>query len=63
MIRFKKDTDNIVTLIFDMQDRHHNVINHEITEAFLPVIKHLQQEKARGTLKGVILTSAKKSFT
>ena len=62
MIRLKKDTDNIVTIIFDMQDREDNVINHEITDAFLPVIKRLQEEKAQGQLKGVILTSNKKSF-
>ena len=62
MIRLKKDTDNIVTIIFDMADREHNVINHEITDAFLPVIQHLQEEKAQGVLKGVILTSAKRSF-
>jgi 3-hydroxyacyl-CoA dehydrogenase/enoyl-CoA hydratase/3-hydroxybutyryl-CoA epimerase len=62
MIRLKKDTDNIVTIVFDMQDREHNVINHEITDAFLPVIKRLQEEKEQGELKGVILTSNKKSF-
>ncbi len=62
MIRYKKDTDNIVTLSLDMTDRKVNIINHEIGDAFLPVLKHLKQEKARGQLKGVILTSAKKTF-
>lgn len=62
MIRLKKDTDNIMTIIFDMKDRPHNVVNHEISEAFVPVLKRLQEEKARGLLRGVILTSAKKSF-
>ncbi len=62
MIRYKKDTDNIVTLILDMKDRPVNIINHEIGEAFLPVLAHLKREKARGVLRGVILTSAKKSF-
>lgn len=62
MIHYKKDTDHIATLIFDMRGRRHNVINHEITAAFEPVMRHLQQEKARGSLRGVILTSAKKSF-
>ncbi|MEL7222297.1 MAG: 3-hydroxyacyl-CoA dehydrogenase NAD-binding domain-containing protein, partial [Bacteroidota bacterium] len=52
----------IVTIIFDMVGREHNVINHEISESFVPVIQHLQAEKAKGQLKGVILTSAKKSF-
>lgn len=62
MIKYKKDTDNIVTLILDMSHRNDNVINHEIGQAFLPVLKHLQQEKKKGTLRGIILTSAKKRF-
>jgi 3-hydroxyacyl-CoA dehydrogenase/enoyl-CoA hydratase/3-hydroxybutyryl-CoA epimerase len=62
MINYKKNTDNIVTLTLDMSGRAYNIINHEIGEAFLPVIKHLKAEKAKGTLNGVILTSAKKTF-
>ncbi len=62
MIRFQKDTDHIALLTLDMEGRAHNVINHEILEAFVPVIEHLKEEKAKGQLKGVILTSAKKSF-
>ena len=62
MIHYKKDTDHIVTLTLDMQDRPINVINHEIGKALDPVIEHLKKEKTRGVLKGVILTSAKKTF-
>jgi 3-hydroxyacyl-CoA dehydrogenase/enoyl-CoA hydratase/3-hydroxybutyryl-CoA epimerase len=62
MIKYQKDTDNIVTLTLDMQGRTVNVINHEIFEAFVPVIQHLQKEKHKGELRGVILTSAKKTF-
>lgn len=62
MIRYKKDTDNIVTLILDMAGREVNIINHEVGQAFLPVIKHLKEEKAKGKVKGVIITSAKKTF-
>ena len=62
MIKYTKDTDNIVTLTLDMQGRVENVINHEIGEAFLPVVEHLKQEKRKGALRGVILTSAKKTF-
>lgn len=62
MIHYRKDTDNIVTLVLDMDGRNNNIINHEIGEAFLPVIQHLQQEKLRGGLRGVILTSDKKTF-
>ncbi|MCH2083071.1 MAG: 3-hydroxyacyl-CoA dehydrogenase NAD-binding domain-containing protein [Saprospiraceae bacterium] len=62
MIHYKKDTDHIVTLTFDMKDRPLNIINHEIGEALGPVIDHLKKEKAKGVLRGVILTSAKKTF-
>jgi len=62
MIKYKKDTDNIVTLILDMGNRHENVVNHEMYQYFKPVLIHLQKEKAKGTLKGIILTSAKKNF-
>jgi len=62
MIGYQKDIDNIATLTFDMAGRPHNVINHEILDAFVPVVRHLQEEKAAGTLRGVIITSAKKSF-
>lgn len=62
MIRYKKDTDNIVTLTLDMAGREVNIINHEVGQAFLPVLQHLKDEKEKGLLKGVIITSAKKTF-
>lgn len=62
MIRYQRDTDNIVTLSLDMDGSHNNVITHELGRAFVPVLQHLQHEKARGALRGVILTSSKKSF-
>ncbi|MFN7116985.1 MAG: 3-hydroxyacyl-CoA dehydrogenase NAD-binding domain-containing protein [Saprospiraceae bacterium] len=62
MIKYQKDTDNIVTLTLDMAGRSENVINHEIDDFFVPVLQQLQQEKARGVLRGVIITSAKKTF-
>lgn len=62
MIQYKRDTNNIVTITFDMEDRNVNVINHEIGAAFLPVLEHLKIEKAKGLLKGIILTSAKPTF-
>ena len=62
MIKYKKDTNHIVTLTLDMSGRSANVINHEIAEAFVPVIAHLKAEKEKGLLRGVILSSAKKSF-
>ncbi len=62
MIKYQKDTDHIVTLTLDMAGRAENVINHEIGDLFLPVLQQLKQEKAQGKLRGVIITSAKKTF-
>lgn len=62
MIRYKKDTDNIVTLTLDMQNSPINIINYEIGKTFIPVIQHLKEEKAKGALRGIIITSAKASF-
>ena len=62
MIRYKKDIDNIVTLTLDMEGRNINIINHKIGTQFTPVMEHLKQEKARGSLRGIIITSAKNNF-
>lgn len=62
MIRYKKDTDNVATLTLDMKDRPLNVINHEIVDAFKPVIQFLKKERSRDALRGVIITSAKRNF-
>lgn len=62
MIQYRKDTDYIATLILDMSGRSGNLLNHEIVTAFAPVIDHLQTEKEKGELAGVIITSAKQDF-
>ncbi len=62
MIYYKKDTDHIVTLTLDMAGRPANIINHHISKVLMPVIEHLREEKKKGMLRGVILTSAKKTF-
>ncbi|MEL6719682.1 MAG: enoyl-CoA hydratase-related protein, partial [Bacteroidota bacterium] len=62
MIRYKKDTDNIATLILDMKSRPKNLINHEMVDAFKPVLEHLKKEKNRNVLRGVIITSSKRNF-
>lgn len=62
MIHYRKDIHNIVTLTLDMSSRNMNIINHQIWEAFVPVIEHLKQEKRKGLLRGVILTSEKSTF-
>ena len=62
MIRYQKDTDNIVTLTLDMDNREENVMNQKIWSAFVPVLQQLKTEKKQGRLRGVILASAKKTF-
>lgn len=62
MIYYKKDTDNIVTITLDMTGRNVNILNHEISRFFLPVLQHLKKEKQANALRGVIITSAKKTF-
>ncbi|MEZ4961744.1 MAG: 3-hydroxyacyl-CoA dehydrogenase NAD-binding domain-containing protein [Saprospiraceae bacterium] len=62
MIRYTKDTDQIAIITLDMKGRPLNILNHEIVDAFVPVIEHLKKEKSLGRLKGVIITSAKKTF-
>ncbi len=62
MIRYTKDNDKIATITLDMAGRPTNVLNHEIVDAFVPVIELLKKEKAQNRLKGVVITSAKKTF-
>ena len=62
MIKYTKDTNNIVTLTLDMVDRNVNIINHEKIKAFEKVVDHLKAQKAKHQLKGIIVTSAKKNF-
>ena len=62
MIKYTKDTNNIVTLTLDMGDRNVNIINHEKALAFEKVVDHLKAQKAKHQLKGIIITSAKKNF-
>ena len=62
MIRYKKDPLHIVTLTLDMQGRDENIVNRDTGKVFEPVLKKLLDEKAEGSLRGVILTSAKNSF-
>ncbi len=62
MIHYRKDIDNIVTLTLDMGGRNYNIINHQLIEKFQPVLQHLKEEKAKGNIRGVIMTSKKKNF-
>jgi 3-hydroxyacyl-CoA dehydrogenase/enoyl-CoA hydratase/3-hydroxybutyryl-CoA epimerase len=62
MIRYEKDTHNIVTLTLDMDNATENIISHDIGQSFIPVLQHLKKEKEAGVLRGLIITSAKKNF-
>ncbi|MBC6994469.1 3-hydroxyacyl-CoA dehydrogenase NAD-binding domain-containing protein [Neolewinella lacunae] len=62
MINYRKDTDDIVTLVLDMSGRTSNLLNHQLVTAFQPVIAHLQKEKEAQRLRGVIIASAKSDF-
>jgi len=62
MIHYSKDIDHIVTLTLDMEGKNTNIINHEIGQRFYPVLNHLKKDKAKGEVKGVIITSGKKNF-
>ncbi len=62
MIRYEKDTHNIVTLTLEMAGSPYNIINHDIRKSFVSVLLHLKAEKKKGLLRGVIITSGKKNF-
>ena len=53
------DADGILTLTLDMPNRSANVLNAELV---LPFIDAIAQIKSDASIKGVILTSAKKDF-
>jgi 3-hydroxyacyl-CoA dehydrogenase / enoyl-CoA hydratase / 3-hydroxybutyryl-CoA epimerase len=62
MIRYEKDTHNIVTLTLEMEGSPYNIISHDIGKSFVSVLNHLKSEKKKGLLRGVIITSGKKNF-
>ena len=62
MIRLAKDTDHIATLTLDMAGEADNLLNHELVDAFQPVLEYLLAEKQRGALRGVVIRSAKRTF-
>jgi 3-hydroxyacyl-CoA dehydrogenase / enoyl-CoA hydratase / 3-hydroxybutyryl-CoA epimerase len=60
MFNYSKDENNIVTITMDMANRSANVLNAEFEKDFKETIEKLETEKA--DIKGVIWTSAKKTF-
>lgn len=62
MIKYQKNIDKIVTLTLDMKGQAHNIINHQISQVFLPILEKLEHEVQQEQVKGIIITSAKKTF-
>ncbi|MFK7949565.1 MAG: 3-hydroxyacyl-CoA dehydrogenase NAD-binding domain-containing protein [Saprospiraceae bacterium] len=62
MIKYRKDTDDIITLTLDMKGDAENIINHKISRVFEPIIRQLQKDVAESQVIGVIITSDKKNF-
>ena len=62
MFHYNKNSHNIVTLTLDMPGRSANVINSEFGRALAEALRQLAADKAAGSLAGVIVTSAKKTF-
>ena len=56
---YEKDSQNIVTIIMDMDGRSANVINGEFSNLWIEAMERLENEKK---LSGVIIASAKKTF-
>ncbi len=60
MFNYEKDNDNIVIVTMDMAGRSANVLNDEFSKDYKETIEKLEAEK--DTIKGVVWTSAKKTF-
>src|SRR3954451_14720131 len=59
-IRYKRDSEGIVTLTLDDPSAGANTMNEAYTSAMRAAIERLQREKDQVT--GVVVTSAKKTF-
>ena len=61
-IRWEQGDDGIVTLTLDDPTQSANTMNALFGESLRKTVLRLVAEKATGTIKGIILTSAKKTF-
>ncbi|NBM14727.1 3-hydroxyacyl-CoA dehydrogenase NAD-binding domain-containing protein [Streptomyces sp. GC420] len=59
-IRWEEDTDNVITLVLDDPDQSANTMNAAFIDSLDATVDRL--EAGRDGIKGVILTSAKKTF-
>ncbi|HET7689265.1 MAG TPA: 3-hydroxyacyl-CoA dehydrogenase NAD-binding domain-containing protein [Nocardioidaceae bacterium] len=61
-VRYEKDADNIVTLVLDDPNASANTMNEAFENGFAEALKTLEKEVADGSVTGVVITSAKKTF-
>ncbi|MFT4009446.1 MAG: 3-hydroxyacyl-CoA dehydrogenase NAD-binding domain-containing protein [Nocardioidaceae bacterium] len=61
-VRYERDADNIVHLVLDDPDASANTMNEAYVEGMRAALDRLTQDVAAGTVPGVIIRSAKKTF-
>ncbi len=61
-VRYEKDADNIVNLVLDDPNASANTMNEAYAEGMKAALAQLEKEVAEGTVTGVVLSSAKKTF-
>jgi 3-hydroxyacyl-CoA dehydrogenase/enoyl-CoA hydratase/3-hydroxybutyryl-CoA epimerase len=61
-IRWQQDETGVVTLVLDDPDQSANTMNAAFTASLTAVADRLESENAAGSLRGVVFTSAKKTF-
>lgn len=61
-IRYERDDTGVVTLVFDDPAASANTMTEAYVRSMGEVLDRLEGEKAAGELRGVVLTSAKKTF-
>jgi 3-hydroxyacyl-CoA dehydrogenase/enoyl-CoA hydratase/3-hydroxybutyryl-CoA epimerase len=61
-VRYDKDADNIVTLTLDDPSSSANTMNEAYKVGMLSALERLDSEIAAGSVAGVVITSAKKTF-
>ncbi|UWE09681.1 3-hydroxyacyl-CoA dehydrogenase NAD-binding domain-containing protein [Actinacidiphila bryophytorum] len=61
-IRWEQDADGVVTLVLDDPAQSANTMNAAFADSFDAVLDRLEAEAEAGSIRGVIVTSAKKTF-
>jgi 3-hydroxyacyl-CoA dehydrogenase/enoyl-CoA hydratase/3-hydroxybutyryl-CoA epimerase len=61
-IRWEQDQDGVVTLTMDDPNQSVNTMNEDFTDSLESAVARLQEARESGGLKGVVVTSGKKTF-